>query len=97
MVMPWPYFDDAFSSRRPQQPPVETNDERLTRLVTERLHQDPRTRRQPITVTVQNRVVILAGSVDSTDAQFAAGDRAWEIPGVFDVCNALSAPRDGAR
>lgn len=38
---------------------------------------------------MQNRVVILAGTVASPEARQVAGDLAWDVPGVFNVCNSL--------
>jgi osmotically-inducible protein OsmY len=38
-------------------------------------------------IQVQNRVVILLGEVVSADARTVIRRLAWEVPGVWDVCN----------
>ncbi|MGC1215749.1 MAG: BON domain-containing protein [Micromonospora sp.] len=86
--MPWPFPDDPFLSTR-QEPEQENEDLRLAALVTQRLAIDWSTRRQQITITVQNRVVILAGAVADQETRRVAGELAWDVPGVIDVCNAL--------
>ncbi|MEV1329420.1 BON domain-containing protein [Micromonospora costi] len=91
MMLPWPYPDDpAFGPSGDPEP--ESEDLRLAALVAQRLAIDWVTRRQQITVAVQNRVVILSGTVASPDAREVAGDLAWDVPGVFDVCNTLRMP-----
>lgn len=65
-------------------------DLRIAALVAQRLSIDWCTRRRQISVTVQNRVVILTGQVASRAARQAAGELAWDVAGVFDVCNALT-------
>ncbi|MGS2618434.1 BON domain-containing protein [Micromonospora sp. LZ34] len=99
MVLPWPFPDDPWF-RSPEVPEQQSEDLRLAALVAQRLSIDWTTRRQQIAVTVQNRVVILAGIVASSEARQVAGDLAWDVPGVFDVCNSLRlrpAERPGPR
>ncbi|MEU8262579.1 BON domain-containing protein [Micromonospora sp. NPDC048999] len=85
--MPWPY---------PEHNPylgddgVHDEDLRIAALVAQRLSADWTTRRQQISVSVQNRVVILTGMVADPATRQAAGDLAWDVTGVFDVCNALT-------
>jgi osmotically-inducible protein OsmY len=67
-------------------------DEMLARRVADRFLGDPVIRSGHVVVAVQNRVVILEGRIDSQRARDAAGQHAWETPGVFDVSNRLSAP-----
>ncbi|MFE9690278.1 BON domain-containing protein [Micromonospora sp. NPDC005806] len=86
MVTPWPYPDFPFAGDEPE---PDREDVRLAALVAQRLSIDWTTRRQQITVSVQNRVVILGGTVADAQARRAAGELAWDVPGVFDVCNAL--------
>lgn len=86
MVMPWPYPDFPFAGDGPA---PDGEDVRLAALVAQRLSVDWTTRRQQITVTVQNRVVILAGLVADPETRRVAGELAWDVSGVFDVCNAL--------
>ncbi|MEU5722447.1 BON domain-containing protein [Micromonospora sp. NPDC047738] len=92
MVMPWafpPFPDDNPSQPTNEESAPESEDLRLAALVAQRLSIDWITRRQQITITVQNRVVILAGMVANVETRRAAGELAWEVPGVVDVCNAL--------
>ena len=86
MVMPWPYTEFPFTGGGPDPDDADT---RLASLVAQRLSADWTTRRQQITVTVQNRVVILAGLVADPATRLVAAELAWDVPGVFDVCNAL--------
>ncbi|WP_442935198.1 BON domain-containing protein [Micromonospora sp. CPCC 206061] len=96
MINPWPYPDDsAVPHHRSDEPtPLASIDERLADSVVEQLRADGRTSGQHITVTVQNRVAILNGWVDSVDAAHAASDQAWRTPGIIDVCNSLDQPDD---
>lgn len=89
MLIPWPYPDEG--GFHPEPPGLAPDDEdgRLAALVAQRLSSDWCTRRQQIVVTVQNRVVILAGIVASPDTRQVAGEIAWDVQGVADVCNAL--------
>jgi anti-sigma B factor antagonist len=97
VINPWPYPDDsAVPYHRSDEPtPLASVDERLADQVVEQLRADGRTSGQHITVTVQNRVAILNGWVDSVDAAHAASQQAWHTPGVIDVCNSLDQPDDG--
>jgi osmotically-inducible protein OsmY len=93
-MFPWPYGKDGLSRWWSGPAPGESSDQRLARLVTQRLRDDPWTRRQRVRVEVQNRVVILEGHVDSARARWAAVDHAWQTPGVYDVCDVLTEPGD---
>jgi anti-sigma B factor antagonist len=97
VINPWPFPDDsAVPHHRSDEPtPLASIDDRLADSVVEQLRADGRTRGQHITVTVQNRVAILSGWVDSVDASHAASEQAWHTPGVIDVCNSLDQPDDG--
>lgn len=86
-MTPWPYPDFPFAG---DEPVPDAEDVRLAALVAQRLSLDRTTRRQRIAVSVQHRVVILTGTVADREARVAAGELAWDIPGVFDVCNALA-------
>ncbi|WP_435871040.1 BON domain-containing protein [Micromonospora musae] len=90
MMPPWP--DDALY-RYLKAPGPMSDDARLAALVTQRLGVDWTTRHQQIEVTVQNAVVILSGRVAGPEGRRVAGDLAWDVPGVFDVCNTLRLPR----
>ncbi|RKN47838.1 BON domain-containing protein [Micromonospora endolithica] len=87
MLSPWPEFDPWRVAGDPPGPGGE--DTRLEALVTQRLAVDWTTRRQPITVRVQNRVVVLDGVVAADETRRTAGELAWDVPGVVDVCNAV--------
>ncbi|MCG5461926.1 BON domain-containing protein [Micromonospora sp. NPDC053740] len=99
MHMPWPLPDENWSADTSHQAAPDHEDLRLEALVAQRLSIDWTTRRQQITVSVQNRVVILAGVVSDANARQVAADLAYDVPGVFDLCNTLrlSGPRRGHR
>ncbi|WP_416904229.1 BON domain-containing protein [Micromonospora echinospora] len=88
MVLPWPFPDDDARPAEPS-PPAESDDRRLAAEVTQRLNGNRLTRRQRIVVEVQNRVVILGGTVESPDVRLTAGELAWGVRDVADVCNTL--------
>ncbi|MEV0328029.1 BON domain-containing protein [Micromonospora echinospora] len=89
MVLPWPFPDDDAVPSEPSPTPPENDDRRIAAEVTRRLNGNRLTRRQRIVVEVQNRVVILGGTVDSPDVRLTAGELAWGVHGVADVCNTL--------
>ncbi|KAB1928198.1 BON domain-containing protein [Micromonospora noduli] len=99
MYMPWPLPDENWFADTSRQPEPDHEDLRLEALVAQRLSIDWTTRRQQITVAVQNRVVILAGVVSNANARQVAADLAYDVPGVFDICNTLrlSGPRRSHR
>ncbi|RLK26201.1 BON domain-containing protein [Micromonospora sp. M71_S20] len=99
MLIPWPYPDEGGFPAEPPGPSPDDEDGRLAALVAQRLSSDWTTRRQQIVVTVQNRVVILAGIVAGPDTRRVAGEIAWDVQGVVDVCNALrlAGPRRSRR
>jgi osmotically-inducible protein OsmY len=72
-------------------------DDRLACLVGHALLGDRAVTGRRIDVSVQNLVVVLDGEVDTETACIAAGLRAWSIPGVVDVCNALHVTGRGSR
>ncbi|MFE0591381.1 BON domain-containing protein [Micromonospora echinospora] len=89
MVLPWPFPDDDAHPSEPLPTPPTDDDTRLAAEVTQRLSGNRFTRRQRIVVEVQNRVVILGGTVESPDVRLTAGELAWGVRGVADVCNTL--------
>jgi osmotically-inducible protein OsmY len=100
MAPVWPQSDDddrhSDAGRSGVEKPALCEDEILVDVVAGRLMSERRVRGRRVLVTVQNRVVILEGEVDSADAKQAAGSRVWATPGVFDVCNRLVArPANG--
>ena len=54
---------------------------------------DPYTRDYTMEVLVRNGIVTLRGEVGSLLAKRAAGDDAWDTPGMVDVNNELRVPR----
>ena len=90
--MPWPYPEH---NHFPEDDHPLNEDLRLAALVAQRLSIDWTTRRQQISVAVQNQVVILTGMVADHATRRAAAELAWDVPGVFDVCNALALHRRG--
>lgn len=65
-------------------------DDRLAAQLADVLRCDPLVHGRHLEILVQNRVAILLGELDSTEARTAAGRRAWTVPGVHDVCNRLT-------
>lgn len=95
MYLPWPLPDDGWFADAWHQVDTEhhanpdDDDLRIAALVAQRLSIDWATRCQQITVTVQNRVVILAGLARTAEASQVAAELAWDVPGVYDVCNTI--------
>lgn len=65
------------------------SDAELAADVRNRLVWDSWVNADQVQVTVRNRVVTLSGQVDSIVEKRAAGDDAWDTPGVLDVVNNL--------
>ncbi|WP_018219436.1 BON domain-containing protein [Salinispora pacifica] len=97
MVMPWPSPDDDPFHPAWNPPAHHDEDTRLAEIAAQRLRTDWTTRRQQITVTAQNRVIILAGTIADLETRQVAGELAWDIPGVADVCNTLRVAQHGRR
>ncbi|MEV4704328.1 BON domain-containing protein [Actinoplanes sp. NPDC049316] len=108
-MYPWWYTDwynGASYPRRPQAADEQrgsaradtprTRDERLARAVADAVLADPVVTGGRIDLGVQNGVVILDGEVDTESTRRAVVALAWSVPGVTDVCNALSVGRDVA-
>ncbi|MEV4199885.1 BON domain-containing protein [Micromonospora globbae] len=91
MLPPWP-DDSLYRYLQGPEPEPTSDDARLAALVAQRLAIDWTTRHQHIEVAVQNRVVILTGTVTRPEVRQVAGDLAWDVPGVHDVCNTLRPP-----
>ena len=92
----WSYFTDMWpQAGRGVHPDADAAagdrhvDERLAHQVADRIGDDPAMGGAQPEVSVQNRVVILEGRIDSAAAKEAAGRQAWSTPGVYDVCNRL--------
>jgi len=88
--MPWAYPMDRYYyewyglglSPEPTDPEIKSS-------LVDRLRENPYTADDHITVDVKKRVVILSGRVSSALVKRAAGDDAWDTPGVADVSNQL--------
>ncbi|GLY02136.1 MULTISPECIES: BON domain-containing protein [Actinoplanes] len=65
------------------------DDEDLAQRVAQALRLDPEIGRHQLKLSVQNRVVILTGHVATARDSGMASQRAWSVPGVFDVCNRI--------
>jgi len=80
--------DDGFWSpaARPRRGQV---DQDLGDAVVERLIADPDLIGADIQATVQNQVVIIAGTVPSSRMRAEVINEVWNVTGVFDVCNLL--------
>jgi hypothetical protein len=70
-------------------PPTEPTDGEIKAVLVERLRENPRTKNDDIRVDVKRNVAILTGDISSALAKRAAGDDAWDTPGVRDVSNQL--------
>jgi BON domain-containing protein len=86
----WTYPEDRYyyswlDERRPAPP----TDGEIKSTVVKRLKENPLTKNDDIKVDVKQAVVILGGEVSSWLAKRAAGDDAWDTPGVVDVSNQL--------
>jgi osmotically-inducible protein OsmY len=57
--------------------------------VVDRLRENLYTRDHKLKVNVHSGAVVLEGTVDTALAKRAAGDDAWDTPGVMDVSNQL--------
>lgn len=89
-LSPWSYPDERYYypwSRTPW--PVRPTDSELKSMIVDRLRDNPQTKDSDIKVDVKQGVVILGGEVPSWVAKRAAGDDAWDTPGVVDVSNQL--------
>jgi osmotically-inducible protein OsmY len=65
-------------------------DRALALRTAEALRDDPQVRGWRLEVTVQNRVVILRGEVDTSAARDTVARVAWTVYGVFDLCNQVT-------
>jgi hypothetical protein len=88
---PWTYPDWRYYYEWVDDPAplVEPKDGDIKSAVVERLKTNAHTADDDIKVDVKQKVVILGGEVSSWLAQRAAGDDAWDTPGVVDVSNQL--------
>ena len=92
----WMYPTDRYYYGWYDQRPVPPSDGQIKSQVVDRLRENPLTAPFDLRVDVAQRVVVLGGSVGSPLAKRAAGDDAWDTPGVEDVSNQLTVT-DGTR
>lgn len=69
------------------EPAPRSSDHDIKSAVIHRLHGNPHTADESFRVEVHNGVVTLAGEVATALPKRAAGDEAWDTPGVVDVNN----------
>lgn len=89
--MAWTYPDERYYYGWAEEPrPIpEPADLDIKSAVVSRLRDNPQTKGCDIKVDVKQKVVILGGEVPHWVAKRAAGDDAWDTPGVVDVSNQL--------
>ena len=89
--MAWTYPDERYYYSWIGEPPLTPvpNDADIKSAVVTRLRENPQTKDCHIAVDVKQHVVILGGEVPTWVAKRAAGDDAWDTPGVVDVSNQL--------
>ena len=93
---PWTYPDERYYyGWWGQVPLAEPTDGDIKSNVVDRLRENPHTKDDDIKVDVKQGVVVLGGEVSSWLAKRAAGDDAWDTPGVVDVSNQLIPRRTG--
>ncbi|MBQ1050622.1 BON domain-containing protein [Micromonospora sp. C51] len=66
-----------------------SEDTRLACQLLASMQQDSRLRQERICIEVQNRVVVLDGTVSTAETSAEAHALAWRTPGVHDVSNRL--------
>lgn len=93
-MLPWIYPSDRYYYPwYGMLPTPEPTDGDIKSMVVDRLRENPFTIDDDLKVDVKQSVVILGGKVGSTLAKRAAGDDAWDTPGVADVSNQLTIRR----
>ena len=88
-MIPWAYPLDRYYYGWYDDPVTERTDGDIKAEVVDRLDVNELTRDFRIKVDVKQHVVVLGGRVGSSLAKRAAGDYAWDTPGVVDVSNQL--------
>jgi osmotically-inducible protein OsmY len=90
MMSPWAYPENRYYYEwYEQEPPNERSDMEIKQDLLDRLRTGPYEDQLDIDVDVKKAVVILTGEARSTVAKRAAGDDAWDTPGVKDVSNQI--------
>ena len=89
-IGPWTYPDERYYyTWWAEEPPTVPNDGDIKSMVVDQLKNNEKTKDNEIKVDVKQGVVVLGGTVSSWLAKRAAGDDAWDTPGVSDVSNQL--------
>ncbi len=94
-MIPWTYPLDRYYYEWYGDPVVRRTDGDIKAEVVDRLDLNEHTRDYRLKVDVDQHVVVLGGRVDSALAKRAAGDDAWDTPGVVDVSNQIVVERPG--
>ncbi len=91
-MVPWQYPFNRYYYPWYDAPVIDPTptDYEIKSTIVDRLRQNPHTKDASIRVDVEEGVVILTGEVSSARAKRAAGDDAWDCPGVSDVSNQLT-------
>lgn len=90
MMSPWAYPENRYYYEWYEQEPTnERSDMEIKQDLLDRLRTGPYEDQLDIDVDVKKAVVILTGEARSTVAKRAAGDDAWDTPGVKDVSNQI--------
>jgi len=94
---PWVYPDNRYYYEWSGTAwPGEPTDGGIKATVVDRLRVNPLTRDDDLKVDVKQGVVVLGGEVSSWVGKRAAGDDAWDTPGVVDVSNQLVLRQEAA-
>jgi osmotically-inducible protein OsmY len=88
-VQNWDYPENRYYYHWYDEAPNSPADSDIKSQLVDRLRENPFTADSTIKVDVKQAVVVLGGDVPSTIAKRAAGDDAWDVPGVVDVSNQL--------
>lgn len=84
---PYPHY--YWASYGPYQKQITRSDAEIYDDIKNRMLHDPWVDSTQVNLVVHNGVVTLTGTVPSLMEKRAAGDDAWDTPGVVDVQNAL--------
>lgn len=89
-MSPWAYPENRYYYEwYEQEPPGERSDMEIKQDLLDRLRTGPYEDQYDLDVDVTKGVVILTGTAGSAVAKRAAGDDAWDTPGVKDVSNQI--------
>lgn len=93
---PWTYPDERYYyTWWAEEPPTSPSDGEIKSMLVGRLQDNGQTRGYDLRVDVKQGVAVLGGTVSSWVAKRAAGDDAWDTPGVVDVSNQIVLRRSG--